>query len=289
MSSTSTVAGVLVHNCYGKSRVRLSKIVRDGSVHQLKEMSIDVQLEGEFEDSYKTGDNSKIVATDSMKNSCYVLASENKFDDIESFGTILAKHFLNTYSHVASARVSITEDLWNRIAINGKEHEHSFVSAGSEKRVTHVSADRKGTLIESGLEDLVVAKTTATEFWGFIRDRYTTLPEVKDRIFATSVMVRYIFGSGKANYNSTYKSVRDTVLNVFATQHSLAVQSTLHEMAEKIIEKCEEIDEVTISMPNQHRLLINLTPFGLENRNEIFVPTDEPYGLISGTYKRKAR
>lgn len=289
MSSTSTVAGVLVHNCYGKSRVRLSKIVRDGNLHHLKEMSVDIQLEGEFEDSYTTGDNSKIVATDSMKNTVYVMAAENKFDDIESFGVMLSKHFLNTYSHVASVRVSISEDLWNRITVNGKEHEHSFVSAGNEKRLTHISADRKNTLVESGIEDLVVAKTTASEFCGFIRDRYTTLPEVKDRIFATSVMVRYIFGNGKADYNETYKAIRSIVLSVFAGHHSLAVQATLHEMAERIVGSCREIDEVTISMPNQHRLPINLTPFGLENRNEIFVPTDEPYGLISGTYKRNAK
>ncbi|HEY9788185.1 MAG TPA: urate oxidase, partial [Candidatus Obscuribacterales bacterium] len=232
-------------------------------------------------------DNSKVVATDSMKNTVYVLAAENPLSDIESFAKTLCSHFLTQYEHVAEVEVRIEEDLWMRIEHEGREHAHAFVSAGKEKRTTLVYNDRKALTITSGIEDLVVLKTTASEFWGFIRDRYTTLPEARDRIFATTVQASWPYGKGNQNFNACYENIRNAILNTFARHHSLSVQQTLYEMGEEALKVCPEIDEITIALPNQHRIPFNLSPFGLENKNEIFVPTEEPYGLITGTIRRK--
>ncbi len=280
MSSTMT------HNSYGKSRVRLTKVIRQPDRHELKEVSVDIQLEGEFEGSYTHGDNSKIVATDSMKNTVYVLAANHAFPDIETFGSDLTTHFLKTYDHVSMAKAELQEGLWLRIQQNGRPHPHAFVSGGDEKRIASVVATRDSRRIESGIENLVVLKTTASEFWGFVRDEYTTLPEVRDRIFATSVSARWSYKGDWTDFNASHQRARALILDVFATHHSLAVQQTLHEMGQAILEACSEIEQISFSMPNQHRIPFNLKPFGLENRNDIFVPTDEPYGLISATLKR---
>lgn len=280
------MSSAMVHNAYGKSRVRLTKVIRSADRHELKEVCINIQLEGEFDASYTRGDNSRVIATDSMKNTVYVLAASHPFPDIETFGCDLGTHFLKKYDHVRSARIELAEDLWWRIQQNGQQHPHAFVSAGNEKRVATVLRTRDSRRVESGIENLVVLKTTASEFWGFVRDEYTTLPEARDRIFATSVSARWSYGRDSLDYNACYQRVRAGILDVFATHHSLAVQQTEYEMGRAILQACPEIEQVTLSMPNQHRIPFNLQPFGLENRNEIFVPTDEPFGLISATLKR---
>jgi len=280
---------VLQNNAYGKSRVRLTKVIRQPQRHELKELSVDIQLEGDFAPSYTAGDNSKVVATDSMKNTVYVLAAEHPLNDIEGFAVHLAQHFTQKYAQVKSATVHIQEDLWNRIVSNGSEHKHSFVSAGDEKRVTTVTSAQGALEIESGIENLLVLKTTDSEFWGFVRDEYTTLPEVRDRIFATSVAAYWLYGQQQPDFNEIYARVRQLILDVFAKHHSLAVQQTLHEMGKEALAACPHISEISITMPNQHRIPFDLTRFNMENKNEIFVPTDEPYGLISAQIVREAK
>jgi urate oxidase len=275
------------HNAYGKSRVRLTKIIRHPDRHDVKEFAVDIQLEGDFDDSYLKGDNSKVVATDSMKNTVYALAADHPLTDIEGFARFLGQHFLKKYAQVREAMVFITEDLWQRVVMDGKEHHHAFVSCGGEKRTTAVGSTRDSVEIDSGLEQLVVLKTTDSEFHGFVRDEYTTLADTKDRIFATSVSANWTFASDKVDYNRVYAKIRQTIIDVFATHHSLAVQQTEHVMAAEILKQCPEVKTITISMPNQHRIPVDLTKFGLQNRNEIFVPIDEPYGLISITMGRE--
>lgn len=276
----------MVHNSYGKSRVRLTKVKRHPDRHELKEVCVDIQLEGEFEASFTDGDNSRVIATDSMKNTVYVLAANHAIPDIETFGKDLTSHFLEQYDQVRSATAQLSEDLWVRIGKNGEEHPHAFVSAGNEKRTATVVTGPDGQRVEAGIENLLVLKTAGSEFSGFIRDRYTTLPEARDRIFATSVSARWSYQGDTADFNRLYEKVRTLILEVFAAHHSLAVQQTIHKMGETVLAACPEIERISFSMPNQHRLPFNLLPFGLENRNEIFVPTDEPYGLIKATLKR---
>ncbi|MBP9090171.1 urate oxidase [bacterium] len=293
-TKSSIKSSVLVHNAYGKSGVRLTKVIRHEGYQELKELTANIQLEGSFEGSYLEGDNSQIIATDSMKNTVYVMAAEHALANLESFAQDLALHFLKTYSHVSEATVHLVEDLWLRIPTDGKPHPHAFVSAGNEKRIASVVADRESLSLQSGIDNLVVAKTTDSQFWGFIRDQYTTLPEVRDRIMATSIEASWWYtaeskkDTESIDFNKNYETIRKTILDVFATQHSLAVQQTLYDMGEAVLAAVSDIEKISITMPNQHRIAFNLEPFGKNNQNEIFFPIDEPFGLISGTIKRGA-
>jgi urate oxidase len=281
-----TMSSTLLHNAYGKSGVRLTKVTRHADRQELKELTVNVQLEGDFASSYTEGDNSKVVATDSMKNTVYVLAADHPLTDVESFGQTMAKHFVEKYSQVTSSSVHIVEHLWQRIDCGGKPHPHSFVSAGNEKRTCTVHASKEKLVIESGIENLVVLKTTDSKFSNFVRDEYTTLPDAEDRIFATTIDMVWTYSKPPATFNKTYETVRKTVLEVFANHLSLAVQQTLNEMGEAALKAVPEIEELTITMPNQHRIAFNLAPLGKQNKNEIFYATDEPFGLITGTLKR---
>ena len=283
----STQPGILTSNSYGKSRVRLTKIVRQGHNHNIKELNINIQVEGEFEPTFLTGDNSPVVATDSMKNTVYVLAAKNEFDSIEKFAGILAEHFIKTYKHVSGVTIEIEEDLWQRVMIAGKAHPHAFFGAGGEKRWCQVRADRKGAIVSSGIRDLRVVKTTSSEFRGFIRDEYTTLPEVRDRIFGTTIASTWVFDKADYDFNRCYEKIRSAIIEVFATHYSLSVQQTLYEAAQMALDRCTFVQSINLTMPNQHRIPFNLEPFKLENTNQIFVTTDEPYGLISATITRK--
>lgn len=279
--------GTIVHDSYGKSKVRLTKLTRGKDRHELKEISVDIQLEGEFEQSYTLGDNSMVVATDSMKNTVYVLAAKHEINEIESFAKTLAAHFVRKYPQVRMASVAIEEELWHRISLNGKPHPFAFFGAGAEKRVTEVKVTPESVSITSGIENLSVVKTTDSAFWGFIRDEYTTLPEVKDRMFGTSISARWLYGSEDCNFNESYDTIRGIVLEVFATHMSLSVQQTLYEIGQSALARCSSVSSITLTMPNQHRLPFNTQSFGLEDRHEIFVNTSEPYGLISATIARK--
>ncbi|HEX3358788.1 MAG TPA: urate oxidase [Tepidisphaeraceae bacterium] len=278
---------ILTENSYGKSGVKLTKVSRRGDVHEVKQLEVAIALRGEFTKCYTEGDNSMVVPTDTMKNTVYALAKKNEFDSIEFFAKILGKHFVDEFSHVASATIEIQETLWNRMVINGKSHEHSFVGGNDEKRTCKVVASRGAIHVQGGISGLAVLKTTRSGFVNYIKDQYTTLKETTDRIFATTVNATWNFPSADAGFNGCHKTIRDAIVNVFAAHDSLAVQQTLYAMGEAALAACKEIDEISFVMPNQHHLLINLQPFGMENSNEIFVPTTEPFGMIAGTIRRK--
>jgi urate oxidase len=273
----------LVENSYGKSRVRLTKIIRRTDRHELFEVSIDIRLEGDFANSYLDGDNRKVIATDSMKNTVYVLAAEKQFESIEEFAILLARHFKTTYSQVRSATVEISRDRWERIAVDGQPHPHAFAGAGSEQQICKFD----GETLHGGIRGLQVVKTTASEFSDFVTDRYRTLRDAKDRIFGTVVNGDWEYASEKADFNAAAESIRRALLVAFAKHHSLAVQQTLLVMGEAALSACPNIKTISLEMPNKHRIPFDLKPFGLENRNEVFVTTDEPYGLIRGTVARK--
>ncbi len=278
----------LADNSYGKSRVRLTKVVRAGETHSLLELTVAIALGGEFERIYTHGDNSPCIPTDTMKNTVYALAKRTSVDCAEDFGRILAVYFLESFSHVDWAEISMEQSLWSRIEVDGTPHAHAFQRAGSETRTAFVREKRGGTpLIRGGLTGLDVIKTTRSAFDGFLKDKYTTLPETKDRIFATIVDASWDFGTQPADFNAVFETARQTILEVFATHDSQSVQQTLYAMGETILARVPEIDSVSFTMPNQHRILVNLQPFGLSNENEIFTATSEPYGLIKGTVTRE--
>jgi urate oxidase len=289
---------------YGKSSVRLTKVTRTADRHELMELAIDVALEGDFSESYLMGDNRRVVATDTMKNTVYALAADHGLTDPESFCLALARHFVDRNEHVTAAAIEAAQTPWIRIAgADGRPHRHSFVGGGSERRICGVRFARgadgePATKVEAGIKGLPLLKTTDSAFRGFPRDEFTTLPETDDRIFATLLDARWTYAAGtiavgaggasgsEFDANETYERIRQTMIDVFADHKSLAVQQTLYAMGEAALGACAAITRVELAMPNQHRIPLNMVPLGKKNVNEIFVTTSEPYGLITATLER---
>ena len=278
----------LVDHRYGKSRVRVMKVLRDGPTHTIKELDVSVALSGDFDSSYTApeGDNSKVVATDTMKNTVNVLAHEHLGRENERFAFVLGEHFLKRYSQVERVRIKLAERVWGRLRIDGQGHPHSFVQAENAQPFVRLDLVSGGQQIVSGVRDLLILKSTGSGFEGFPRCEFTTLPETKDRIFATSLEATWRWAGEPADYQVANAMVITAMLKPFAENYSPSVQTTLHEMGAAALEACPEIDEITLAMPNKHCLLINLQPFGRENRNELFVPTDDPHGQIEATITR---
>lgn len=276
----------LVANNYGKSRVRLVGVTRTGPQHNIKDISVDIQFEGDFDAVHTRGDNSKVLPTDTMKNTVYALAAQHPVGEIEHFGTRLVSHFLGNNPQVSAVRVNISEHLWSRIPAERKPHPTAFVSAGNERRTAVVTGSRQRTTVSAGIEDLLVLRTAGSAFDGFAKDRYTTLPETRDRVFATTVKAEWDYRVEDASFGLCWRTVRDALLETFASHPSESVQHTLYAMAEAALERCDQLSEIRLSMPNKHHLIFDVSRFGIENRNEVFVPTDEPYGLIEASLRR---
>lgn len=282
------MTATLTHHSYGKSLVRLTKVIRnDDGTHDVLEMSVDVTLEGDFADSYTAGDNRKVVATDSMKNTVYVLARETEFDAIDPFARVLARHFVATYPQVQTATIDIRETMFNRIPVAGKPHGHAWAGSRHDQRTCRVQHGQNGeTACSGGLTNLVVLKSGGSSFVDFVTDRFRTLPDTTERIFATTVDAVWHFSRVPADPTATYHAIRPALLSCFAQHESLAVQQTLLEMGRHALDAASDVDRITLSLPNQHRIPVNLEPFGLDNPATVFVPTDEPAGQIRGTVER---
>jgi urate oxidase len=276
----------LIHHKYGKARVRVLKVMRAGNVHSLKELDVKVMLEGGFRSSYTQADNRLVVATDSIKNTVNVLAKSSLGPETEVFGVALGEHFLKTYKHVSRLEVDLQEHCWSRICIAGKPHDHSFTGKNSARPFAKIVATRKKIEVESGIEELFILKSTASGFEDFLRDEFTTLPETNDRILATKLKAVWTYAKKPKNYTATNQKILDAMLRVFAKNFSPSVQGTLFEMGGAALKAAPEISRVHIVLPNKHCLLVDLAPFGLENKNELFVATDDPHGQIEGTIAR---
>jgi urate oxidase len=266
--------------------VRLVKVSRREGRHELRDLTVSIRLEGEFEDAHVRGDNRDVLPTDTMKNTVYALARQIEIDTIEDFARALATHFLPDNPAVSRARVTVREHAWNRIPVGGRHHPHAFVRGSDEVDIATVSAEGETVRIESGIDDLRVLKTTGSAFEGYPRDRYTTLRETTDRVLATAMRTRWTYGLSEISYGEIRARARETMLETFADHESRSVQHTAYAMGEAVLERCPEIDAVAFSLPNKHHLLVDLGPFGLDNPNEIFVATEEPYGLIEAIVRR---
>jgi len=282
---------VLEWNRYGKSRVRLVKVRRplpgsgaDYQPHEIVDFTIDVQLEGAFDAVYVEGDNASCHATDTMKNTVYAFARHDPMAHVEAFALRLADHF-GAKPAVRRVRVSAVEHRWDRLSVAGRPHPHAFVQPGGEQWTASVTRAGERSDVVSGITNLIVLKTTDSAFTGFPRDRYTTLPETGDRILATSVTASWRYRSPSADFSHRDR-IRTALVETFAAHDSRSVQHTLYTMGEAALAVSGEIDEITLALPNRHHLLVDLTPFGLDNPNEVFVATDQPFGLIEATIKR---
>ena len=279
-------------NRYGKSGIRLVKVTRTGAKHELRDLTVAVSLEGEFVAAHVTGDNARVLPTDTMKNTVYALAKSQFTGSIEQFALVLTEHFLDA-APITAARVSIGEHLWQRLQVDGREHDHSFARASGEVRTTRVRRTAAGAQVRSGVRGLLLLKTTRSGFVGYIKDRFTTLPETTDRIFATALNAEWIYESGSGSgagagtdYDEQWRVAMTAITETFAQHDSLSVQHTLYAMGEKVLENCPAIQRIRLALPNKHHLLVDLSKFGLENQNEIFVATREPYGLIIAEVER---
>ena len=275
----------LGENNYGKRRVRILQVVRHADRHDVKELTLGIRLEGDFETAHTQGDNSKVLPTDTMKNTVYALAKQHGIATPEAFSLLLAEHFQERHSQVSRARVEASETLWARLPAGKKLHPHTFTCSGGEKRTALVAATRKEISVQGGIKGLVVMKTTDSAFEGFLRDPFTTLKEDRNRILATVVRAAWLYRSEKADFEKTGPGIRQTLLETFADHDSKSLQQTLYAMGTAVLQNFSTIRAIRLSLPNKHYNLVDLSPFRMDNLKEIFLPTDEPHGLIEATLR----
>ena len=276
---------MLADTAYGKSGVRLVQVTRPGDRHTLKDLTIAIRFEGDYDPSYVAGDNSDVLPTDTMKNTVYALAARAPLEEPESFGLHLAEHFLERNPKLQRVTVDIAEHLWGRIPLDGRDHGTAFVRQGPDHRTAQVKVDRQEAQVRAGVAGLVILKSAQSAFAGYPRDEYTTLAETRDRILATSLTATWRYDAGAA-YGPSWQAARRSLLEAFARHDSESVQHTLHAMGRAVLDGVPDVADIHLVMPNRHHLPIDLTRFGLENRNEVFVATEEPFGLIQATVRR---
>ena len=281
---------VLGDNQYGKAENRLVRVYRDTARHEIRDLNVSSALRGDFLDAHTTGDQAAILPTDTQKNTVFAFAKEKGVRSIEEFALTLGDHFIHQTPKATGARVEIEEYFWDRISIDGSPHDHSFVRNGAETRTTVVTVEGRGddrkAWVVSGLKDLVVAKTTGSEFWGYLKDEYTTLKETTDRILATSLVARWRYDTLEVDFDKSYEQIRAMLLKRFAEVRSYALQQTLYAMGQSVLEEFPEVAQIKFSAPNKHHFLVDLSPFNIENPGEVFIAADRPYGLIEATVER---
>lgn len=275
-------------NAYGKNAVNFSKITRHADHHEFRQVSVNVSLTGDFESAHTEGDNSKILATDTQKNTVYALAKENFVSGIEEFGLYLANYFLSNNPQVTEVTVQLMEHLYQSMQLNGRPHPYAYVSQGGEKHTAVIVQNAAGSTVTAGLKDLLILKTSDSAFEHYIKDRFTTLKETSDRILATQCEAGWVYFTDKLDFTSLYNSARSIILKTFAEHKSLSLQQTVYAMGAAVLEQISDIKEISFKMPNKHHIPFNLEQFGMENDNEIFIATDEPYGYITATIERES-
>jgi urate oxidase len=277
---------MIAQSSYGKSRVRLVQVLRQPDRHDLRDLTVAIRFEGDYDASYTDGDNSAVLPTDTMKNTVYALAAQQAVGEPEAFGLRLARHFLDRNPRLNRACIDLTEHAWGRIPRGERQHGQAFVQGAAGSRTAAVAAGRDGVSVTAGVADLVLMKTAHSAFTGFPRDEYTTLPETRDRLLATALSATWRYAGTDLDFAPMWRAVRSTLLEVFAEHHSESVQHTLFAMGQGVLDAIGDVAEIHLVMPNRHHLPVDLSPFGLENRNEVFVATEEPHGLIEATLAR---
>jgi len=278
----------LIKNRYGKGRVRVMRIHRDGDRHEVSQLNVKAMIEGDFARTYTDGDNSNTVSTDTIKNVVNIVARQNTGLCTEEFCQVLAKKYLDSYPQVTSVALTVHETKWSRLSFGGKPHPHSFVLDSNGKPTVEVSAIRGGAAtMSSGIDGFAFMKSTQSGWENYVKDSYTTIPPTADRMCATSMVASWKWSGKPANYPATNTKILDTLLEVFSMTYSKSVQDSLYRMGEAALAAVPEIEEISMACPNMHFILMNLSAFGLDNNNDVFLPTDEPHGQIECTVGRK--
>ena len=277
---------MLADSAYGKSAIRLVQVQRRGTRHILTDLTVAVRFEGAYDAAYAEGDNRDVLPTDTMKNTVYGLAATDPGAEPETLGLRLGRHFLERNSALRRVRIDITEHDWRPIAVGGRDHGQAFMRRGPDTRTATVQCERGSVTIGAGIANLVIMKTAGSGFAGFPRDEFTTLPETHDRLLATALTATWQYTDERVAFGPTFQAVRQTLLEAFAEHDSRSVQHTLYAMGQAVLDASDEISTIRLVMPNKHHLPINVGTFGLDDRHEIFVATDEPYGLIEATLTR---
>ena len=277
----------LIKNRYGKGRVRVMRIHRDGDRHEVSQLNVKAMIEGDFARAYTDGDNSTSVSTDTIKNVVNVVARENTGLCTEAFCEVLARKYLDTYPQIGSVALTVHETKWSRLSFGGTPHPHSFVLDSNGKPTVELSSVRGGaTTMSSGIDGFAFMKSTQSGWENYLKDSYTTIPPTADRMCATSMVASWKWSSKPANYPVTNKKILDTLLEVFSMTYSKSVQDSLYRMGEAALAAVPEIAEISMACPNMHFIPMNLSAFGLDNHNDVFLPTDEPHGQIECTVGR---
>ncbi len=283
--TTGTTAVKLGDNNYGKADVRLFKVFRDQDRHDIKDVQVRVAVQGDFGAAHTDGDNTGLVATDTMRNTVYALARDGLTGSVEAFGKHLIRHLVTTGPRVTDAQVTFVQHTWDRMLSQGEAHDHAFVRQMS-KHTASVRGDGQTFTVESGIDELYVLKTTRSGWAGFHRDEFTTLPETTDRILATTVTARWTYRTPDADYDAVWAQVYQTLLDVFPDHYSPSMQATLYRLGEAVLTRCEAIDRIFFSFPNRHHIPYPLDRYGMDNPGVIFHADAEPYGVIEGWVER---
>jgi urate oxidase len=282
------VSGIILgENQYGKAENRVVRIYRDTPRHEIRDVNVSTCLRGDFSAAHLAGDQSDVLPTDTQKQTAYAYAKEKGLRAIEDYGLALARHFVGDVAPVTGARIEIDEYAWQRAVVDGQEHDHTWVRTGQEVRTAAVTVADGGEWVVGGLKDLVILKSTGSEFAGFLTDPYTVLEPTHDRVMATSLVAQWRFtATADIDWDDVYAGVKSALVKQFAVVQSLALQQTLFEMGKAVLETYPVLAEVRLSAPNKHHFVYDLAPFGLENNNEVFHADDRPYGLIQATVTR---
>jgi urate oxidase len=277
---------ILGKNQYGKAENRLVRIYRESARHEIHDINVSTCLRGDFSAAHLTGDQSDVLPTDTQKQTAYAYAKEKGLQSIENYGLDLARHFVHDVGPVEGARIEIDEYAWERAVVGGAEHNHTWIRKGQEVRTAAVTVDAGGEWVVGGLKDMVLLKSTGSEFHGFLHDDYTVLEPTNDRVMATSLIAQWRFTTTGLDWDDIYQGIKGHLVEQFATVQSLALQQTLYEMGAAVLRAYPDIAEVRLSAPNKHHFVYDLSPFGLDNDKEVFHADDRPYGLIQATVTR---
>lgn len=278
---------VLGPNRYGKAENRVVRIYRDTARHEIRDLNVSTALRGDFVEAHVSGDQAHVLPTDTQKNTAFAYAKEHGVRSPEDYAIALATRLLQATPAATGARVDVEEYPWDRIEVGGEGHDHAFVRGDSTVRTAAVDVTSEGAVVESGLKDLVVLKSTGSGFKGFLRDDYTTLAEADDRVLATSLTATWRYTADDHDWNAVHEEIRRRLLETFATTYSRALQETLYAMGTAVLEARPEVAEIRFSAPNKHHHLVDLSPFGIDNAGEVFIAADRPYGLIEATVTRE--
>jgi urate oxidase len=276
----------LGENNYGKSRVRLLRVTRQEGRHDIKELTLAIRFEGDFDAAHTRGDNRKILPTDTMKNTVYALARQHSIEAVELFCLHLTEHFLTYNPQVSRVQIEAAEERWTRLPLGGKPHPSAFTRAGGEKRTAMLSGTREATTVRAGIEGLVVMKTSKSAFLNFLKDPFTTLKDDDSRILATELRANWLYAGDDVEFGSIWHGVREMLLETFAEHDSKSLQHSLYAMGEAVLNSFENIREIHFLLPNKHFNLVDLAPLGMDNPGCIYLPTDEPHGLIEATVRK---